>query len=162
MLGHGLHPHTRARRTEPGRTGCCGACPRPAVTNAVRFRGLLDLLHFVGFYFLFKNSVEIFRVELDPFKRIGSARCNHSHMITDSLGLLQTERSAEGYKYPISARIIYKKQKSIYPLSPTQISYRYSDKNNCVLAISFLVFSRRCFPLKGNKPPSEQRPDSSS
>ena len=63
------------------------------------FRGLLDLLHFFYFLFLFKNSVEIFRVELDTFKRIESARYNHSRMITDSPGLLQTERSADGYKY---------------------------------------------------------------
>jgi len=39
-------PH--ARRTGPG---AGGARPRPADTNAVRFRSLLDLLHFVGFLF---------------------------------------------------------------------------------------------------------------
>ena len=161
MLGHGPHPHTR--RTGPGRV-------RVARAHDLRTRMQFDsgacwtcyILLVFYFLFLFKNSVEIFRVELDPFKRVGSARCNHSRMITDSLGLLQTERSAEGYKYPISARIFYKKRKSIYPLSPTQISYRYSAKNNCVLAIGFLVFSRHCFPLKGNESPSEQRPDSSS
>jgi len=46
-------PHARTR-AEPNRAGpgAGGARPRPADTNAVRFRGLLDLLHFV-FYFLF-------------------------------------------------------------------------------------------------------------
>ena len=78
-------------------------------------------------------------------------------MITDSLGLLQTERSAEGYKYPISARIFYKKQKSICPLSPTN----FLHKKLCSCYRN-LVFSQRVFPLTGNKPPSEQRPDSSS
>ena len=40
-------PHARTR-AEPirARPGAGGARPRPADTNAVRFRGLLDLLHF--------------------------------------------------------------------------------------------------------------------
>ena len=116
-------PHARTR-AEPNRAGpgAGGARPRPADTNAVCWASYILLVFY--FLFLFKNSVEIFRVELDPFKRIGSARCNHSRMITDSLGLLQTERSAEGYKYPISARIFYMKQKLIYPLSPTNFLYK--------------------------------------
>ena len=142
MLGHGPHPHTRAR-AEPSRAGpgAGGVRPRPADTNAVRFRGLLRF---------FGNS-------WDPFKRIGSARYNHSRMITDSLGLLQTERSAEDYKYPISARIFYKKQKSICPLSPINFLHK-----TVFLLSEFGAFLNVVLPLTGNKPPSEQRPDSSS
>ena len=101
-------PHARTH-AEPNRAGC--GWPRPVDTNVVRFRGLLDLLHFCWFfifYFYLKFCWD-FRVELNPFKRIESARCNHSRMITNSLGLLQTERFAEGYKYPIFARIFYRK-----------------------------------------------------
>ena len=163
-MGH-IPTRAHTRRTETGRAGCGWRAPTTCGHECSSIQGLVGpatFCWFFIFYFYLKNSVEIFRVKLDPFKRIGSARYNHSRMITDSLGLLQTERSAQGYKYPISARIFYKKQKSIYPLSPTQISYRYSAKNNCVLAIGFLVFSRHCFPLKGNESPYEQRPDSSS
>ena len=81
-------------------------------------------------------------------------------MIADSLGLLQTKRSAEGYKYPSFARIFYMKQKSICSLSPT--NFLHSAKRNCVLAIGFCCFLDDLFPLTGNGYPSEQRPDSSS
>ena len=103
------HIPTRAyiRRTAPDRV-------RVASAHDLRTRMQFDsgacwtCYIFVGFLFLFYlKFCWDFQVELDPFKRIGSARCNHSRMITDSPGLLQTERSAEGYKYSISARIFY-------------------------------------------------------
>ena len=69
-------------------------------------------------------------------------------MITDSLRLLQTERSAEGYKYSISARIFYKKQKSIYPLSPTNFLYYVKKKKTVFLRSGFGVFSKLIIHLR--------------
>ena len=59
-------------------------------------------------------------------------------MIADSLGLFQTERSAEGYKYPSSARIFYKKQKNQTSLFLPK--FLHSAERNRVLAIGFCFF----------------------
>jgi len=40
--------HVKSNRAGPGSGG---TRPRPANTNAIRFRDLLDLLHFFGFLF---------------------------------------------------------------------------------------------------------------
>ena len=100
------------------------------------------------FYFYLKFCWD-FRVKLDPFKRIGSACCNYSRMITDSPGLLQTERSVEGYKYLISAWF-FTKNRNRSALFLSQISYIYSVGKNCVLAIGFWCFLKVVFPLTGN------------
>ena len=57
-MGH-IPTRAHTRRSEPGRAGCGWRAPRPGDMNAVRFRGLLDLLHFV-FYFLFKILLGFF------------------------------------------------------------------------------------------------------
>ena len=100
-IGH-IPTRARTRRTELGRAG-------PGRVRVARAHDLWTRMQFdsgacwtcyifLGFYFLFFYLKFCWdcRIELDSFKRIRSARYNHSRMITDSLRLLQTERSAEG------------------------------------------------------------------
>ena len=109
------------------------------------------------FWFYFKILLRFFgRVEPIQENRICTLQpLAHDHRFSRAV------RSAEGYTYPISARIFYIKQKSVCSFSHKFLTFCWK-KDNCVLAIGFCCFLDVPFPLTGNEYPSEQRPDSLS
>ena len=151
VLGHEPHPHTRAHApnwTGPGRVRVARA---PDLRTRMQFDSgdcwTCYILFFI-FYFLFNILLRFFG------KSWTRSRESDLHVVTTRAWsqILSGCFKQKDLQKVINTLVLQvsftRNRKSIYPLSPTQISYIYSAKINCVLAIGFWCFLDSVFHLR--------------